>query len=147
MILKDIVKQFSFEEVWKKMMILYPDQKNSIKGYDKVFKILKIKKLKKSKIVIILHFRKEPDEKKTWVDVSGKEKRKKQKLAIEFTPWSEWLGMEIEENMKWEFSNLEILCHCLWEMTWTGFSEKQIQKFIKKLHDSAKSIKKEKKKK
>lgn len=54
----------------------------------------------------------------------------KDEYAIEFVPWSEWLGMEISTETQVKYSELEILAHCLWEMTIAGYSEAAIKNQI-----------------
>ena len=49
------------------------------------------------------------------------------KLLIEFTPWREWLGMEINGSTLKQFNETEILSHCLCEMTYAGFNEGENQ--------------------
>ena len=55
--------------------------------------------------------------------------------AIEFTPWSQWLGMEITENALENFSELEIMGHSLYEMTFIGLEEDSIQNEIKRIQE------------
>lgn len=47
--------------------------------------------------------------------------------------WDEWLGMEIEAEILERYSELDILCHCFWEMTWCGYSMEKVKKFRKRL--------------
>ena len=47
--------------------------------------------------------------------------------------WDEWLGMEIEAETLEKYSELDILCHCFWEMTWCGYSMEKVKKFRKRL--------------
>ena len=54
-------------------------------------------------------------------------------LAIEFTSWDRWLGMHIDPLTLKEFSEPEIICHCLNEMTYAGFEEEEIQAEFSKL--------------
>jgi hypothetical protein len=46
--------------------------------------------------------------------------------ALEFTPWAEWLGMEINNEAFEKFTEPEILSHILYEMTFMGFDEEKI---------------------
>lgn len=48
--------------------------------------------------------------------------------AIEYVDWKEWLAMEITEESLQNYDEKEILSHCLWEMTWNGFSNEQVNK-------------------
>ena len=57
-------------------------------------------------------------EKTKYVDVSGKynnQKTEKQKFsqALEFTPWSAWLAMEIATESLQNFNKLEIIAYFL----------------------------------
>ena len=40
MILKDLIKEISFEEIKKRFPALYPAQKTSLPGYEKVYKAM-----------------------------------------------------------------------------------------------------------
>jgi hypothetical protein len=47
-------------------------------------------------------------------------------FALEFEPWSGWLGMEIDAETLGRYLSSEIVAHCLWEMTCFGFDEAAI---------------------
>lgn len=48
--------------------------------------------------------------------------------AIEFMPWQQWLGLEVVvEPAGIAFRAPELLAHCLYEMTFCGFSQGDIQ--------------------
>ena len=59
-------------------------------------------------------------------------------LGIEFTPWRQWLGMHVNKQSLIAFSELEIIVHCLYEMTFVGFSEEAIQERMSKIEKSKK---------
>lgn len=70
-------------------------------------------------------------------DVSGyydEETRKKNPeyspymFSLTATPWSEWLGMEIDETTLNSMSVADILGNCIYEMTWWGYDEETIRK-------------------
>lgn len=48
-------------------------------------------------------------------------------FALEFQPWQHWLGMEIEQETLDKFPPEAIVAHCLWEMTFISFDEKEIR--------------------
>lgn len=48
--------------------------------------------------------------------------------CLEFTPWAEWLGMEIKNPHY--LSDSEFVAHCLYEMTFYGFTEAAIQNLM-----------------
>jgi hypothetical protein len=69
-----------------------------------------------------------------YVDVSGyytnpaeRNDEYSNSLAIEFVAWNEWLGMEIDKKSLTNFTELEIIAHCLNEMTFAGFEQDDIQ--------------------
>jgi hypothetical protein len=53
--------------------------------------------------------------------------------GIEFSPWSEWKGMEIMPETLEQFSIAEIVAHCLKEMTFSGFSQEAVQTKVREL--------------
>ena len=60
--------------------------------------------------------------------------------AIEFTAWSEWLGMPIDTNSLKEFSELEIVAHCLNEMTYAGFEQEEINSKMDRIKNKAECL-------
>jgi tetratricopeptide (TPR) repeat protein len=59
-------------------------------------------------------------------------------LAI--TPWGEWLGMDVSGTAIEDYSDEEIISHCLWEMTFYGYSQKTIQKMVEGWENTEKEI-------
>ena len=57
-------------------------------------------------------------------------------LALEFTPWDEWLGMDIDQSSLKDFSSYEIICHCLDEMTFMGFDQEEIKNEMDKIKEA-----------
>jgi len=41
--------------------------------------------------------------------------------------------MRISRKSLGDFSEIDILCHCLWEMTYDGYSNKEVKKSAKEL--------------
>lgn len=111
----------------ERLVTLYPDMENSKKGYYKVIDALRNMMPEKSWLEIRVETVFDDFEGDYYVHVSGYDKEEEEDLAIEYTPWNQWLGMKVLTSSLNEFSKLDILCHCLWEMTWSGFEEEQIQ--------------------
>jgi hypothetical protein len=88
------------------------------------------------------------DDGKPWINVDGKDPNASDPseayMAIEFVPWAQWLNMEIEPETLANFTEIEIVAHSLWEMTFCGFDEKEVQHKWKSLKDAVDKIKKEK---
>lgn len=47
--------------------------------------------------------------------------------GLDFVPWEEWLCMEIDSESLKNYSESEILAHCIWEMTFYGFDQTHIR--------------------
>jgi hypothetical protein len=56
-------------------------------------------------------------------------------FGLDFKPWNEWLGMNLEPNSLEQFSHEEIVAHCLWEMTFYSFDQTRIQAVLEKLNE------------
>ena len=75
-------------------------------------------------------------------DVSGvgyNEFNELQWYAIEMMPWNEWLGMPVEKKTLKELTPAQIVGYSIWEMTFFGWSEEEVQTRISKLGTAAKS--------
>jgi len=54
-------------------------------------------------------------------------------IAIEFRPWEEWLEYEIGMDAKEEWTEIEMICHALMEMTLDGLTQSDIKKRQKEM--------------
>jgi hypothetical protein len=126
---------------------LYPDQAKNIKAYKSIFSKLQQMKAAKSNIQIVVahHFADELND-EDFVEVYGIKKTKTgtkpTHWALDFTPWKEWMGMEIHKSTLKEFNELELIGHCLFEMTFMGFDERTIQKELASLKKTSDELKK-----
>lgn len=117
---------------------LYPDQQDSIENYRLVYEALKFLEPEYSDIEIVLYQYYDDNGQPSVVDVSGINPTPEPEdinnaLALEFTTWDKWLGMNIGTLALKEFSEPEIICHCLNEMTFVGFEQEEIQAEFDKL--------------
>ena len=64
------------------------------------------------------------------------------RFPIYFDPWAEWLGMSINAETLKTFSELEIVSHCLFEMTFEGFDEVTIKESADNLNKVSDEFKK-----
>jgi hypothetical protein len=136
-----LIKSYNWLSVKTTLLALYPEQIESINAYEEVFNKLQIMQPKEVAIDIILnqHYDDETFE-PSCVDVSGinlnaTEDDITDRLAIEFCPWNDWLGMGIDKLTLKEFTELEIIAHCLYEMTYAGYDENEIQEEFDKIKD------------
>ena len=101
-----------------------------------------------AEISIVIGWVKDDFDNHEYVDVSGYERSYTQfpneqnhSLALEFTSWDKWLGMDVDEKTSKDFTELEIISHCLYEMTFISFDQEIIQEEIDKLEKLSEEIK------
>lgn len=138
---------------------LYPDQKKNIEEYRRVFESLQLTEPVNDEMLIVLtEYDCDTDDdrqlKSTYVDVSGRKLNTEpnsitESYAIEFVKWENWLGMTLAPETLENFSELEIITHCLYELTFCGYEQEEIQEqfaSIKKTVDDYKNLTDEEKK-
>ena len=128
------------------LLELYPDEKENIAGYQKMFNKLQLLSPTPTEINIVVKWETDDFDGTKYVDVSGKYNDPKTEeeefsQALEFTPWSEWLAMGIATESQQNFNELEIIAHCLFEMTFVGFEEEVIQEKIQNIEAEAEKYK------
>jgi hypothetical protein len=126
------------------LLQLYPEEKNDILQYEKVYnELILLKPVEIDASILVKHYRNEEyevsgyynDKQKIITDIS-------ESLGLmEFMLWEKWLGMHIDKTTLQNFSELEIISHCLWEMTYVSFSQNKNQKEQKIIIDVFDEIK------
>ncbi len=134
----EIIKSNTWLSIELTFLRLYPDQKEHFENYEMVYETLKFLQPLQMDVDITLYQYYDDDGQSSVVDVSGINLYPEPSditngLAIEFTAWDKWLGMGIDPLTLKEFSEPEIICHCLDEMTYAGFDQKEIQSGFAKL--------------
>jgi hypothetical protein len=150
--LYDLIKSYNWLSVELTLLKLYPDQDKMLDEYRNVYEKLKITQPADYDELEIILAEYDCDtnfesEKETYVDVSGQKKIPDPNditngYAIEFLEWDKWLGMDLAIETTKNFSDLEIIAHCLYEMTFVDFDEDAIQGQIKTLNDRVEDYKK-----
>ncbi|MEW6586156.1 MAG: DUF6557 family protein [Nitrospirota bacterium] len=139
---KDLIQTCSFGNVKKSLLTNYPDQKRHISGYRYVFETLRRMPLRKNKEGMKIRIEKVGRGKNQYFDVCGIcAKGDNQSYALEYTSWAEWLGYEMEQRILKKMPREEIVAHCLWEMTFIGFTENQIRRRLAALKKRVKDVK------
>lgn len=130
----DLIKTNSWLSVEIVFLQIFPDEKKNVLGYGKVFNELSHLKPIDTDITILVHHVKDDFDNEEHVDVSGYYNDPSKSiddftnsLALELTAWEKWLGMDIDKQSLIDFTELELICHCLYEMTFFGFDQKEIQ--------------------
>mgnify|MGYP006304149237 CR=1 FL=1 len=68
--------------------------------------------------------------------VVGKKHQDNDIYAIEFEEWTDWLGMNISEDTLLNMDRNEIIAHCVYEMTFLGFTPEEVRKESEKIKGS-----------
>lgn len=150
--LYDLIKSNHWLSVELTLLKLYPDQDKMLGEYRNVFEKLKVTEpADYDELEIILkEYDCDPNfecDKETYVDVSGQKKIPDPNeitncYAIEFLEWDKWLGIDIATETSKNFSDLEIIAHCLYEMTFIDYDEDNIQGQLKTLNNRIEDYKK-----
>lgn len=142
--LKKIITTSNWEEVREVFLLNYPSQKKSITGYGVVYEKLRAKSPTFSSMKLFCDkgepFIKGDDRFHDIYGIDGtkKEDGKLEKFSLSLTLWSQWLGSSLSEKILNNYTKEEIISHCLFDMTFHGFSEAEIKKVIKELDTSVK---------
>lgn len=148
--LYDLLKETDFETVFKTLCHWFSDQEKSREGYEFVYNKIKEMKLRKhnlSDLFIKVEAVKEEDEDiRDWLNVCGKDIISKSIInyGLEFEDWNDWISMFITQDTLDTLSKEDIVAACLYEMTFYGFTEEDVQNKHKDLLDTVKAVKESK---
>jgi hypothetical protein len=130
MTLKEIIGNTNFVDVWTFLIGLYDDFdfENSKATFSMAFEKTKTIETHQSKLRLHIEFAEEK-QRGHW-DVYGTYEGDKEKYALDFTSWGEWLSAEVDGTVCSKLKPYEIAAHCLWEMTYFGFDDGEIPKMV-----------------
>jgi hypothetical protein len=74
----------------------------------------------------------------SFIDVFLCDEKKNETFALDFFPWSKLIDMNIKREASPELTNDEVLAHILWEITFWGYTESEIEKQKSITENSAK---------
>jgi len=110
---------------------LYPDQEDNMDAYEEVYQqLLQMDQADSDMHIVLTQCFEDETGEPSHVDVAGINSMDSENgtgYAIEFTPWKKWLGMGFGKETMSDFTELEIIAHCLYEMTFIAFDETEIQ--------------------
>lgn len=130
--LKEIIDSVSWDEVSQVLKNEYEEDWNkSSFGFENVFNRLREIEPKQSDRKIIVYKADDLVYGGQFVGVSHL--KNGERWVASFTSWREWLGMNVTKDSLKEFKLHEIAAHCLWEMTYYGFSEVKIEESEKNM--------------
>ena len=155
---KDLIDKYNWDDVYSTFMQLYPDQEKNIEGYKQVFEELHTMKSVETKMRIVIEDIFDEYDKEYYTHISGKDGtlnkesdpehfkddeigNQEVSYAIEFTDWVEWIAMDIDPESLVKYSELDIIAHCFWEMTFCGLTQEDIRKAIDTINKRAEEAK------
>lgn len=126
MIFKEYIDGVDFEDVWVHLLENYPYLKEGKEKFEKVWKGLSEKTPDDCNISINIMFIEEDEPEDNYWDVHGlSDEEPDTNIALDYCRWEEWLGMEVVND---QMSRPAFIAHCLWEMTFHGFDDGDIQR-------------------
>ncbi|WP_299255008.1 DUF6557 family protein [uncultured Cytophaga sp.] len=128
----ELIKNNNWLNVSETFLASYPDEADVMDEYENIFQQLQEMDAEVCSIQIKLEwFHHEESNTPAYVEVSGIDtlatEQQIECLALEYLAWRKWLGMSIEEKTRADFTAIEIITHCLYEMTFVGYDETEIQ--------------------
>ncbi|MFY8021451.1 MAG: DUF6557 family protein [Bacteroidia bacterium] len=141
----DLIKSNNWLSLQSTFLSLYPDEETLLAEYKNVFENLQnLESINMDLEIVLTKIGSEDSD--FYIDVSGCERNHDQNsspdtYSLASTKWNEWLGMNISQNTLDEFDELEIISHCLYEMTFFAFDEDEIQEQIASIEKSMEEYK------
>jgi hypothetical protein len=80
-----------------------------------------------------------PNDQPFW-DVSCIKEGDPDSCGLDLSPWEEWLALRVPQLLLDKMTAAEIVAHCVWEMTFYGFTQEKIAAFRAELECSVKEI-------
>ena len=130
----DVLERTLWGEVEAELLYSYPDAESELAKFEQVFRSLLYLTPVKTSLCIVIKERKEPGE---LPEVSGRDETAPKadaeasaeddiEYALDFQPWDEWLGMSIDPEAVQTLGLAQVAAHCLYELTFWGFSEAEV---------------------
>lgn len=137
--LKDVIPKTAWPEIWKELLTHHPyilvdssgkqicKESDLESGYMAVFtKLNDIVEIPSDLVLIIKMFEQEYGQYKYSFDPAAYNEECPGGYSMMASPWGEWLGLTISPETLEQYSYAEIIAHCLYEMTWFGGSEAEV---------------------
>jgi hypothetical protein len=146
--LQTLVMTTEWVDLKKAFLKLYPSQDKNIAGYEEVYYTLL--SLEPEETDQTLHIRQNEgytDDDPPWFEVYGTDgsmnehaPEHEQTFALEYTSWGKWLSMPVHYMTMEQHSNIDIVAHCIYGMTFCGFNQETIKESLDELDRRMKSL-------
>ena len=143
---KELLDTYIEDEILvERVLDLYPDQKKNKLGYQAMLKELRslepeVDEESPDMEIRITHIEKDRLNEVEYEHVNGHSKG--QDWAIEYTDWTKWLGWKIGEDTIINYHEIDILAHCLWEMSWNGFTRELVNERLNEINERFEAVEK-----
>ena len=81
----------------------------------------------------------DPEEQSHW-DVSCTKQNDPERYGLDLSHWEEWLGISVPHSLIHQMTETDIVAHCVWEMTFYGFTQEKIAETRAELERRIKEI-------
>jgi len=142
--LHELLETLSNDSILSSIISEYPAQKESSDNYVNVLNELRSQQpLYNTTVIHIWKEKKGSDVYGTNGTKRENDPEKEESQILEFTPWEQWLGMEIDDKALQEHTKEQVMAHCLYEMTFISFSKHEIAKQREQMYDIVEKLRKD----
>lgn len=148
--LADLLNESQWPEIRAALSWLYPRERESLDGYERTARHLRTLTPEPGAMRIAIRISEETDpedDTRRWHEVFGMNGTLNRDQpdfkhyghapdsavgmaethwSLSMTPWEQWLGMQIDPGTLSAYPPAQLLAHCLWEMTFHGFTQEQV---------------------
>ena len=124
--LHELIAECDAGEVINSLITYYPEEANNSFGYLGVIRKLKNMQPDRGCNYMIDVYKDSDEFVSEYFGVHGVKGNDGLSYAMGFDPWSQWLAAEITDGSFEYLSRIEVVAHCLFEMTFAGFHEEDI---------------------
>ena len=128
---KDIVNRVDSEDVKHSFIELYPEFADNVDKYLELLDYLKtIEPIENDQDDFIIAVDYGPSDvefnEPGYFRVHGYDENQDYFLGIEYMSWGKWLSKKPDKRFLMTYPMSEYVAHCLWEMTWCGFTPEEV---------------------
>ena len=141
MIFKELVKSVNIDDVIKYLNQDKNEEKFETSYRELYDSLLSREPKKEEDFILFVAELKDYFDDITIMDVLGHKKSDKINYALDFTPWEEWLAMEVAPKSVELYGEVCFVAECLREMSFISFDEQYIKNELKSLEEISERIK------
>lgn len=140
----ELISKYDVDTIVNAVIDEYPDQLRNYFGYDFAVRQLQVMEVIDSEhTVVIEHVDPHYEDDEPYENVSTRLPNDDTRWAMDFTPWSEVLGMNIDPDIFNRYTEQAVIGHILYEMTFNGYSNEETQAKAEELFGIVDDFKKE----